>query len=209
MASTKDISTASGEKNWDRFIVLMQVILPLAALVLGTITVLWPFLNDQEVSFTLSTEDVAQGDTAVHMTNLHYVGTDAINRLFHVEAATGLQENPSSPRVRLNDIRAEMALDETGPAKVQARTGIYRTKENTLSLVGGVHFNTGSGYKLDMAGAEIDLKKHIATGQGAIQGSSKLGTLEANRIVIYADTEEAVFEGGIKLHIEPKRPENN
>ena len=193
---------------WDTFIKAMQIILPIAALVLGVVTMLWPFLNDNEVSFTLSTDDVAQGDSSVHMTNMRYTGTDAVDRLFSVEAASGFQDNPNAPRIKLSDIKAEMLLEEAGPATVNARTGIYRAAESTLSLVGGVHLNTGNGYTLDMAGAEIDLKSHIATGQGSIKGASRLGTMEASRMTLIVDDEEGIFEGGVRLHITPRKQDN-
>lgn len=191
--------------GWDIFIKLMQSILPVAALILGAITMLWPFLNDNEVSFTLSTDDVAQGDSSVHMTNMRYVGTDAIDRLFTLEAKSGFQDNPNAPRIKLSDITAEMVLEEAGPAVVTARTGIYRVEENSLSLVGGVNLVTGNGYTLEMAGAEVDLKKHEATGQGTVKGASDLGTLEAGRVKILVDEREGIFDGGVHLHITPKQ----
>jgi len=194
---------------WDAFIRLMRVFLPAAALILGTITVLWPYIEDKEVSFTLSTDDVAKGDSSIRMTRMRYVGTDAVDRLFHIEAASGLQDSPSAPRITLQDIRAEMAIDNTGPATVTARTGIYRVDDATLSLVGGVQMITGNGYALDMAGAEVNLREHTAVGQGAITGRSKLGTLAASQVSIDADEEEGVFEGGVKLRIVPQRPGTN
>jgi len=190
---------------WDKFIVVMRIILPISALVLGFITMLWPFVNDNEVSFTLSTDDVAKGDSSVHMTNIEYVGTDAIDRLFTVKAASGLQDNPNAPRVKLSNVQAEMLLEGAGPSTVKARTGIYRVNDSILSLLGGVTLVTGNGITLDMAGAEIDLKSHIATGQGSVQGTSELGTLNAGRVTILVDKEEGIFEGGVQLHITPNR----
>jgi len=191
---------------WDSFIQIMRISLPISALILGVITVLWPYLDDREVAFTLSTDDVAKGKSSIRMTNIHVVGTDSVGRLFHVQAASGLQDSPNAPRVKLSDIRAEMAIDNTGPATVSARTGIYRVQDGTLSLVGGVQMITGNGYALNMAGAEVDLKNHLATGQGSITGRSRLGTLTASRVIIDADEEEGIFEGGVKLRIIPRRP---
>ncbi|MBV1900810.1 MAG: hypothetical protein KUG56_03965 [Kordiimonadaceae bacterium] len=185
--------------TWDKFIKAMQITLPITAVILGTVTMLWPFLNDNEVSFTLSTDDVAEGNSSVRMTNMRYVGTDAVNRLFEVEAASGFQDHPSAPRIKLSDIRASMKLDEAGPATVVARTGIYRTKESILSLLGGVELKTGNGYILSMAGAEIDLKNHLVNGQGTVKGVAELGTLEASKFAIIVDEEEAVFDGGVHL----------
>lgn len=194
---------------WDAFIRFMRLVLPVGAIILGVITVLWPYIEDKEVSFTLSTDDVAKGDSSIRMMNMHYVGTDAVDRLFHIEAASGLQDSPSAPRITLNDIRAEMALDDTGPATVTAQTGIYRVDDATLSLVGGVQMITGNGYALDMAGAEVNLRDHIAVGQGQITGRAKLGTLAASQVTIFADEEEGIFEGGVKLRIIPQRPGAN
>ena len=192
---------------WDGFIRIMRLFLPVGALVLATVTVLWPYLDDREVAFTLSTDDVAKGESSVRMTNMHVVGTDAANRKFVVQASSGLQDTPNAPRIKLSDIRAEMAIDASGLATVEARTGIYRIEQATLSLVGGVQLLTGNGYALDMSGAEIDLKNHIAKGQGSITGRSRLGSLVASRVVIYADEELGIFEDGVKLRIIPKNPE--
>lgn len=204
-ALSPSASVASGPV-WDIFIRLMQVVLPLVAIVLGGVTLLWPVLNETEVSFTLSKDEVAKSDGVIRMTNLSYAGTDAINRLFRVEAASGQQENPQAPRVRLTDIRAEMELQPETPATVKARTGIYRIKEGTLVLVGGVHVNTANGYRLDMAGAEVDLKSHRATGQGDIVGMSDLGQLRAGQMEINVDSREGTFDGGVQLTINPRRP---
>ncbi|NVJ97336.1 MAG: LPS export ABC transporter periplasmic protein LptC [Alphaproteobacteria bacterium] len=206
MAALSPVAIGPSSPHWDRFIALMRVVLPSLALVLGAVTLLWPILNETEVSFTLSKDEVAKSDGIIRMTSLSYVGTDAVDRQFRVEAASGQQEDPNAPRVRLTDIRAEMELEPGNPATVTARTGIYRMKESSLSLVGGVHVNTKNGFRLDMAGAEIDLKNHVATGQGTINGQSDLGRLEAGRMEVLVDKREGLFDGGVRLQIEPRRP---
>lgn len=199
-------AATNGSGHWDGFIRVMQIFLPLGALILGVITVGWPFLNDAEVSFTLSKDDVAASDGVIRMTNMNYVGTDAKDRLFRVHASTGEQDNPSAPRIRLSDIKAEMELNEGQQAKVNARRGTYRTDSNSLSLVGGVNLETGNGYFLEMAGAEIDLRTRTATGQGNVTGRAELGTLKAARMSLNVRDKEAIFDGGVSLHIVPKRP---
>lgn len=194
-------------KNWDGFIRFMQIFLPISALILGAITIGWPFLNDAEVSFTLSKDDVAQSDGVIRMTNMNYVGTDEKDRLFRIHATSGEQDDPNAPRVRLTDIHAEMELVPGQTATVDARRGIFRTRDNSLSLVGGVNLATGNGYHMEMAGAEIDVRTRSATGQGDIKGRADLGTLEAARMALNVQDKEVVFEGGVKLHIVPKRPD--
>ena len=192
--------------GWDRFILLMRLLLPVLALVVGATTILWPFLNEKEVSFTLSQDEVARSDGVIHMTNPRYVGTDSGNRLFSVEASSGQQEDAKSPSIRLSDIRAQMELQPGTPAFVHARTGIYRMKDNSLSLIGGVSVRSSAGYELEMDGAEIDLKAHTAVGTGNIRGASELGKLEAGKMEILVDTQEGIFENGVKLSLVPRRP---
>ncbi len=206
MEALKPGPTATAPMYWDGFIRFMQIFLPIGALVLGSLTIGWPFLNDAEVSFTLSKDDVARSDGVIRMTNMNYVGTDAKDRLFRIHATSGEQDNPNAPRVRLADIHAEMELNEGQTATVDARRGIYRTRDNSLSLVGGVNLQTGNGYFLEMSGAEIDLRTREATGQGDVKGRADLGTLEAARMSLNVRDKEAVFEGGVKLHIVPQRP---
>ncbi len=197
-------------KYWDGFVATMRITLPILAFIVGSITISWPFLNETEVSFTLSQEDVARGEDKVRMQNLRYVGTDAVDRLFKVEAKSGMQENSNAPRIRLETIRAQMALAKDAksdemPAFIEANTGIYRIKEATLSLIGGVHMESGDGYIIDMAGAEIDMRKRVAVGQGSIVGVSPLGKLSAERLTLDINSSIGLFEGSVKIHIKPNR----
>lgn len=199
------VSNAMPTKSWDMFIRAMQIVLPVFAIVLGVLTAGWPFLNDTEVSFTLSKDDVAKSDDVVRMTNMNYVGTDQKDRLFRIYAADGEQDTPTAPRVRLTDIHAEMELTPGNTAVVDARTGIYRVQDASLSLVGGVVLNTANGYSLNMDGAEIDLRERLAVGQGNISGAADLGTLKATKVTLKVEEREALFEGGVTLHIKPDR----
>lgn len=189
---------------WDRFVLLMRRILPVFALVAGVATVGWPLLNENEVSFTLSTEDVLRGDDKVRMKALKYRGTDAINRLFTVTAESGFQEDPNAPNVRLSGIRASIQLENAGLALVTARTGQYQKEDARLSLIGGVNLETDNGYSLAMPGADIMLKDRIATG-GVVEGQTPLGTLKADRFKVDVAKAVGTFSGRVQLKILPKR----
>ncbi|WP_374763068.1 LPS export ABC transporter periplasmic protein LptC [Yunchengibacter salinarum] len=197
------VKTGTG---WDRFVAAMRLLLPLAALILGGVTALWPMLNDREVSFTLARDEVAASDGKVRMTDLTYTGTDAVDRLFTLQAARGVQDNPGAPRVSLEDIRARMSLKPDDPARLTAKRGIYMIREDRLTLSGTVDLSTGSGYHLSMLEATVNLKDHSAVGRGAITGTAPLGRLTADRLAIDVDDRSGVFSGDVRLHITPKRP---
>ena len=113
---------SSGKTNWDGFVSFMRRGLPVAAAMLAVLTIGWPLLNDTEVSFTLSKEEVEKSDGIIRMTNLSYTGTDAIDRKFTVTAATGMQDDPTVPRVKLSDIRATMDVQDDVTASITSET---------------------------------------------------------------------------------------
>ena len=196
--------------SWDKYVSFMRWTLPVAALIVGAITVGWPLLNETEVSFTLSQEDVKRGDDKVHMEKLQYTGTDAVDRLFKIVASSGSQENPHAPRIRLEEIRADINIapitaEYKNPAFITAKTGIYRIADATLSLIGGVHLETSDGYLIDMAGAEVDLRARKAVGQGSVAGKSPLGILTADRLELDVNDSVAIFNGSVKIRITPNR----
>lgn len=205
LAPTRTVPTSP---HWDSFVQVMRYVLPVGALTLAGLIIAWPSINETEVSFTLSEDEVAKSDGVIRMTNPRYVGTDAVNRLFRIRAAAGQQDDPNAPRIRLTDIFAEMELGPAPeqPATVKARTGIYRMNEATLSLLGGVEMRGRDGLILNLSGAEVDLKAHTATGQGTITGMSNLGELEAGEMEVRVDDREGSFQGGVRLRIIPRRP---
>ncbi|WND03728.1 hypothetical protein QGN29_04975 [Temperatibacter marinus] len=207
-AALLPISRGSVVSNWDKFVYLMRRFLPVSAFIAALVTIGWPLLNENEVSFTLSTDDVLRGDDTVHMKSLRYRGTDAIDRLFTITAGSGLQKDPNAPTVRLTDIMASIQLKEAGLALVTARTGVYHRPDAILQLAGGVNLETGNGYSLEVAGAEIRLKERLTLGQGTVKGATPLGTLSADRFKVDVDQSAAVFEGRVSLKIIPKKSSN-
>lgn len=208
LAALTPIRIVPTSPHWDAFVRVMRYLLPTAAITLAALIIAWPSINETEVSFTLSEDEVARSDGVIRMTNPRYVGTDAIDRLFRIRAAAGQQDDPNDNRIRLTDIFAEMELgpDPAKPATVTARTGIYRMNDATLSLLGGVEVKGQDGLTLNLSGAEVDLKAHTATGQGTITGMSDLGKIEAGEMEIRVDEREGSFDGGVRLHIIPRRP---
>lgn len=192
-------------KAWSSFVVVMRVVLPAIAIIFGLAALSWPLLQEQEVSFTLSREDVARSDGVVKMQDLVYVGTLDNMQIFRLEAEEGVQDTPSSPRIILTTIKAAMELQDGVQVSFSAGEGIYETKNEILTIAETVTLETTNGYKLNMNGAVVDIKGQTAVGNGPVTGITPVGSLSAGRVVINADDEEAHFSGGVKLHIVPNK----
>lgn len=190
---------------WSSFVVVMRFTLPAIAIIFAISALSWPFLQQQEVSFTLSREEVAKSDGVVLMQNLVYVGTLDNMQVFRLEAEEGLQDSPAAPRIKLTSIKASMELPEGVRVSFQAGQGIYETKEEILSIAETVTLTTTNGYQLSMNGAVVNIKEQTAVGKGPIIGVTPVGSLTAGRVEISADDQEATFSGGVALRIKPKK----
>ena len=195
----------SDGRVWSSFVVVMRVILPAIAIIFAISALSWPFLQQQEVSFTLSREEVAKSDGVVLMQNLVYVGTLDNMQVFRLEAEEGLQDSPAAPRIKLTTIKASMELPERVRVSFQAGQGIYETKEEILSIAETVTLTTTNGYQLSMNGAVVNIKEQTAVGKGPIIGITPIGSLTAGRVEIFANDQEATFSGGVALKIKPKK----
>lgn len=191
--------------SWDIFVTFMRRTLPVLALIAALLTVGYPLLNDNQVSFTLSTDDVMRGDDTVHMRALKYRGSDASNRLFTITAESGLQKDPNADVVSLSAISASIQMKDAGLALVGARTGRYQKKDGQLTLIGGVNLETSGGYSLTMSGADVFLKGRKANGSGGIQGQTPIGKLSADNFEVDVENSIATFSGRVTLRIVPKR----
>ena len=190
---------------WSSFVVVMRVTLPAIAIIFGLAALSWPILQNQEVSFTLSREEVAKSDGVVMMQDLVYVGTLDDMQIFRLEAKEGMQDSPASPRIKLTAIKASMELPDGVKVSFAAGEGIYETKPEILTIAEKVTLETTNGYQLNMNGAVVNIKEQSAIGMGPVTGITPVGSLRAGRVEILAGDEEANFLGGVKLRIEPRK----
>ena len=195
----------SNGRLWNSFVIVMRITLPAIAIIFTISALSWPFLQQQEVSFTLSREEVAKSDGVVLMQNLVYVGTLDNMQVFRLEAEEGLQDSPAAPRIKLAAIKASMELPEGVKVSFQAGQGIYETKGEILSIAETVTLQTTNGYQLSMNGAVVNIKEQTAVGKGPIVGVTPIGELTAGHVEILAEDQEAKFSGGVRLKIKPKK----
>lgn len=194
----------SVSSRWDNLVSVLRLVLPASAGLLASAMLIWPFLSSTEASFTLSQDEVADGDGRVRMTNLEYVGTDSKDRLFTIRASEGEQIDPSDEVVSLTEIGADMALSSKMPLSVVADTGFYRLRNESLELA-QVILTIGPDYRLDMRSARIDLKARTVTGDADIVGLSPLGRISADQLSVKVDDRIGTFKGRVRMQITPRR----
>lgn len=178
--------------------------LSLAAAGLAVVIILWPNLQTEEVSFTLSHEDIEARDDQIRMVNPRYEGRDSRGRPFTVAAASGLQDSPDDPRIRLEEVKAEIRLADNTRVEARAASGNYFVDREMLELDGDVVLTTTDGYRFTVRDMYFDMNARIASGENGIEGMGPEGVFRASAFRLDIRDETVRFTGGVQVSLYPK-----
>ncbi len=186
--------------GWDRFVGLMKLALPIAALAILLISLIWPLMARQEFSFILSKDSVEAARERLRMERAVYRGEDSRGQPFVITAASAVQKSSDTPIVELRDISAELRTTD-GPARADARVGRYDMERDRIDIVGPVELESASGYRLQTRDVSVDLNTRQVASQGAVTGRMPLGSFQAGRLHADVSGRTVVLDRGASLHI--------
>ena len=192
-------------QRYSRFVGLMKIILPAVAAALLGLVVVWPRISPhrERTAVDFSQPDAARVDT-LSIRNPKYYGTDQKNVPFTVTADIATQLDPESLVVTLEKPIADMARADGRSLVVNADTGFYRQKDDTLDLLGHVSMFRDDGFELHSESARVLIAKGDASGDEPAQGQGPNGTIEGEgftmrdhgRVMIFTGHSKAVLNIG-------------
>lgn len=191
--------------GYDRFVSIMRMLLPAVAILTLLVAVLWPLLNPQEISFTLSPDELRPNQDKIRVRGAHYTGTDGIDRLFTLSADEAVQDRPDDPIVTLKGLQADMLLSEGRQASVTAGEGRYLSADRMLDIDQGAQLLTSDGYAIRLGQVRVDLSAKIAISDQPVQGRSPLGAFEADGLELRADRRVAYLTGNVRMRVQPRK----
>jgi lipopolysaccharide export system protein LptC len=188
----------------DRLVRTLLWVLPSGIGVLAACLVLLPMFVGGDVSFLLDKNKVDMATVRLQATKAEYRGEDAKGRAFKLDAGSAVQKSSAEPIVQLNDLSAEIALDE-GPANIDAEKGRYDMQTRQLAIDGPIKFRTTDGYVLDTHDATVDLRTKQLQSGGAVTGKTPMGVFSGNKMS--ADLEKRIvkLDGNARLRIFPRQ----
>lgn len=182
-----------------RLVTWMKRLLPLAALMLLSLVMLWPELisqhNPARVSYHLAagTDAADQGS----MLKAHYEGIDDAGRPYTMTAARAVQTNADT--VVLTQPAGDMTMKNGTWIMVQSLDGLYHAKAQHLDLSNHVVLYRDDGTTVRTSQAAIDLKASTASGHEKVNADGPFGTLDAQGFSITDRGTRMHFTGPAKL----------
>lgn len=189
---------------YDKFVALVKIVLPLAALALLLTIVIWPLTSGQEFSFLLSKDRVATSRERLRMARAVYRGTDSKGQPFVITATSAVQRTSDEPVVELRGLTAKLQMED-GPATVVADMGRYDLETDRLDIVGPVRLDSEAGYDLVTRDVTVDLTTRTAESGGPVTGNLPLGNFRAGRLQTSINDRRVILDRGAHLHIVQRR----
>jgi len=172
-------------------------VLPLVALGLLSLLVLYPELSSTGDRSRISFRSADVMPDGGQLTEAHYQGVDTAGRPFTVTAAKVRQVGPE--RTDLEAPKADMELQSGTWMMVEARQGVYEQKSNRLDLSGDVTLYRDDGTVLQTEAASLDMRANAAAGHEMVHAEGPFGVLDAQGFTVLDRGAVVQFTGPARL----------
>lgn len=171
-----------GGHRYSSFVRSLRVVLPLSAVALLVLAVVWPqfeFGENLEISgLPTSLDDVSSQE--IRMVAARVVGTDEEGRPFKLRAAEAQQVDGLLNRILLQKPEAELTADDGSKIELSADEGEYTRANEHLVFKGNVVLVHSQGYRLETTLARVDIAGARAYGDQPVSGSGPSGELSGS-----------------------------
>jgi len=193
-------------RRYSIFVKFMKGALPLAALALGGVVLVYALQprDAGRMAMTFERMGRVEGDLAMIKPRLSGIDDDGLP--FVLTAARAIQEARGSNRVRLEDVAADISLKDGTALHVTALKGVVDTKTHVLQVSGGMHLISKTGYDARTESAVADLRAGSMHGENGIQAQGTFGSITAQRFVLDRQSRQLRFSGDVHMVIDANKP---
>lgn len=183
-----------------RTVSMLKVLLPLVALSLVTLVVLWAELPKSDLGFRVGFSSVHPDDARnLRMVNARYAGRSKSKQPYLLTAASALQDRPGADTIHLTDPKGDITTKSGAWVALNAPKGEYHQKNQKLDLSGGVSLFHDSGMEFSSPTAHIDLKTSTAEGNDPVTGHGPSADITSQGFKVLDEGNRVIFTG--KAHL--------
>jgi len=189
---------------YSQIVRFLKFILPIAALVLVVIVIVWPYIQKDSIQLTIGfATGSVEGSEDPTMVNPRYTGVDSDQQPFSVTADLARNLVLDTTRVELEMPKADIILGDGTWLAVTAETGVYGRDEALLDLSGAVNMFHDQGYEMVTDAVRIDLNARTAESVTAVIGQGPIGELRSEGFRLNNKNRVIHFTGKASLRLYP------
>jgi lipopolysaccharide export system protein LptC len=140
--------------------------------------------------------------TKITMESPHLSGYTPDQRPYELWAKTAVQDLTDSDHVVLNKLRTKLLMQDRSTVFVDARTGLFDNKAQTLDLHKDIFLQTTNGYEARLTQAFVDMAKNTVDSDEHVDVKLTNGTLSSDRLHIIDGGAIMRFEGNVVMHLD-------
>ena len=198
-------------RRHSRLVRVLRVAVPAVVSVALIVVILITYLNPLRMlaKLPINIDNLVVSGTKVTMEQPRLSGFTRDARAYELTADTAAQDMTRPDIVELRNIRAKVEMQDKSTMELNAATGLYDAKAETLRLDRDIVLNSSTGYQGRLSEALVDIRKGNVISEHPVEIRLLQGTLNANRLDIIDSGEVIRFHGGVVMDMTLNHPEQS
>lgn len=152
---------------------------------------------------------ISMENGVLKMENPRLSGYSQNDKTYDLSAATATQDISEPNVVHLQGVVAKMTEDDGGWTSLNARQGVFHSRNETLRLEDDIQVRTDKGYEMHLESADIEFKNGNVVSDQPVEIKALNGVLRASRMEITNKGDRMVFSGNVSLVFRPNEKGNS
>lgn len=187
-----------------RMVRLLRVAVPAAVVMAMTAILFVSVFNPFRMllpKLPLDMGNLVVSGTRITMESPHLSGYSTDQRPYELWAKTATQDLTDPDHVDLNTLRAKVLMEDQTTVTMDARNGLFDSKQQLLDLHKDIFLQSSSGYEARLTQAFVDIGKGTVTSEEHVDVKLLNGTLTADKLRITGGGEVVRFEGNVVMNL--------
>jgi lipopolysaccharide export system protein LptC len=188
-----------------RMVRVLRVAVPAAVILAMTAIVFVSIVNPFRMllpKLPLDMGNLVVSGTKITMESPHLSGYSTDQRPYELWAKTATQDLTDPDHVDLNALRAKVLMEDQTTVTLDARNGLFDSKQQLLDLHKDIFLQSSSGYEARLTQAFVDIGKGTVTSEEHVDVKLLNGTLTADKLRITGGGEVVRFEGNVVMNLD-------
>jgi lipopolysaccharide export system protein LptC len=126
------------------------------------------------------------------------------NRRYHLTAQAAGQDLSKPDLIELQGIQATVETEDNGRFQTTARSGLYNTKTELLTLKDNIVVTSSNGSRALLSEAVLDVKASRIVSEQSVEVTTSTMTIDSNRLEVVEGGDIMRFERGVTVVIVPE-----
>ena len=201
----KDVRVFRAALRHSRFVRFLRIGIPAFVVVGALFVVLSVYVLDplRHLAKLPSIGGLVVSGTSITMQQPRMAGYTQDRRPYVVTARAATQDVTKPETFQLLDLNATMEFKDAGKLVLTARTGLFESKLDRLTLQDDILVNSDN-YQAKLSEAVVNVRTNHMVSEHPVEVVMRQGTINANRLEVTNGGELIRFEGGVTMVLVPE-----